>query len=139
MATDSDDPGEADAATLSSGATDPAAVRAEGFDERYERRTLLGVGGRGEVLLCKDHHIGREVALEVLRDKAADRGSALRFLREARLRGQLEHPAIVPVYDLGVDPRGDTFFTMKRIRGMTLDAVLRGKVHGDAWGAPPTS
>lgn len=49
-----------------------------------------------------------------------------RFLREARVQGQLEHPAIVPVYDLGVDPNGASYFTMKRVRGMTLEAVLDG-------------
>jgi serine/threonine-protein kinase len=47
-----------------------------------------------------------------------------RFVREARIQGQLEHPAVVPVYDLGVDPKGGIFFTMKRIRGMTLHSIF---------------
>jgi serine/threonine-protein kinase len=49
-----------------------------------------------------------------------------RFAREARLQGQLEHPAIVPVYDIGVDDAGSLWFTMKRVRGLTLEQVLEG-------------
>jgi hypothetical protein len=55
-----------------------------------------------------------------------------RFLREARVQGQLEHPGIVPVHDIGVSPEGATYFTMKRVRGMTLAAVLEGLAAGDA-------
>ena len=56
----------------------------------------------GEVLLCKDLRIGREVALKVIRAEHGARPDLRkRFLREARVQGQLEHPAIVPVYDLG--------------------------------------
>jgi serine/threonine-protein kinase len=47
-----------------------------------------------------------------------------RFLREARVQGQLEHPSIVPVYDLGADGEGRAYFTMKRVRGLTLAHVL---------------
>src|SRR5262249_17778837 len=47
-----------------------------------------------------------------------------RFLHEARVQGQLEHPSIVPVYDLDLDEQGRPFFTMKRVRGLTLERVL---------------
>ncbi len=47
-------------------------------------------------------------------------------MREARVQGQLEHPAVVPVYDLGVDPEGNIYFTMKRIRGVTLEEIIQG-------------
>jgi serine/threonine-protein kinase len=47
------------------------------------------------------------------------------------VQGQLEHPAIVPVYDLGVDPEGAAYFTMKRVRGMTLAEVLEALRHKD--------
>src|SRR4051794_9276287 len=70
--------------------------------DRYELRSLLGEGGMGEVHVCKDRQIGREVALKIIRRDAALRADVLaRFEREARVQGQLEHPAIVPVYDLG--------------------------------------
>jgi serine/threonine-protein kinase len=107
-------------------------LQATGFAQRYEARAVLGAGGMGEVRLCKDHLIGREVALKVMRSGAASTEDAReRFVREARVQGQLEHPAIVPVYDLGVDPEGGVFFTMKRVRGRTLDAVLEALAQGD--------
>ena len=100
------------------------------FGERYSRRSLLGSGGAAEVHLYADEWIGREVALKALRDAGDDLGTdgiAERFFREARLQGQLEHPSVVPVYDLGVGPDGLPFFTMKRIRGLTLAEVLDRK------------
>ncbi|MBS1152224.1 MAG: Serine/threonine protein kinase PrkC, regulator of stationary phase, partial [Myxococcaceae bacterium] len=93
---------------------------------RYEPRRILGEGGMGEVRLCEDRRIGREVALKVMRAETAARRDALpRFLREARVQGQLEHPAVVPVYDLGLDETGKPFFTMKRIRGLSLHEVVQ--------------
>ena len=94
-------------------------------DERYETRAALGEGGMGEVLLCHDRRMGRDVAMKVVHRSRAD-GADLRarFLREARVQGRLEHPAIVPVYDLAQDASGRTFFTMKRVRGETLEVVI---------------
>jgi eukaryotic-like serine/threonine-protein kinase len=92
---------------------------------RYQLREVLGAGGMGEVRLCRDAAIGRDVALKTLLD--ARQGSDIaqrRFLREVRVQGQLEHPAIVPVYDLGTAPDGGIFFTMRRVRGHTLEEVL---------------
>src|SRR5690242_17265917 len=69
---------------------------------RYEELNLLGEGGMGEVRLCRDARIGREVARKVMRvDAAAFADGQQRFLREARVQGQLEHPVVVPVYELG--------------------------------------
>jgi serine/threonine-protein kinase len=87
----------------------------------------------GEVRLCEDRRVGREVALKVMRaDAAAGPDATARFLREARIQGQLEHPAIVPVHDLGVGEGGAPYFTMKRLRGMTLEQILAGQRAGDA-------
>ncbi len=92
---------------------------------RYEQKTLLGEGGMGEVRLVRDKHISRDVAMKVMRSAAEQRKDLrARFLREARVQGQLEHPAIVPVYDLGRDVNGNAFFTMRRIKGETLEAVI---------------
>lgn len=101
---------------------------------RYELRTTLGEGGMGEVLLCRDRRIGREVAMKriVTRGRLGPAALEPRFLREARVQGQLEHPAIVPVYDLGKDPHGATFFTMRRVRGETLASILADLRRGDA-------
>jgi eukaryotic-like serine/threonine-protein kinase len=105
-----------------------------GFADRYEGTLTLGRGGMGDVLLAHDHRIGRAVAIKVSRlaADAPDAGHILRrFIREARIQGQLDHPAVVPVYDLGVRPDGTVFFTMKRIRGVTLDAALAALRGGD--------
>src|SRR5262245_53198695 len=84
--------------------------------ERYELRAMLGEGGMGEVRLCRDRRIGRDVAMKVIRRGAGSASDArARFEREARVQGQLEHPAVVPVYDLGLGGGGEAFFTMKRV------------------------
>ncbi len=102
-------------------------VAPRSHDERYERLRPLGEGGMGEVHLSHDRQIGRQVAIKALRARHAQREQAQqRFLREARVQGQLEHPSVVPVYDLGVDGDGELFFTMKRVRGETLADVVAG-------------
>ncbi|MEO6573974.1 MAG: serine/threonine-protein kinase [Polyangiaceae bacterium] len=103
----------------------PTSISERGFEERYELRRVLGEGGMGEVRLCKDLRIGREVAVKMIRAGFDTRTDfQARFLREARVQGGLEHPSIVPVYDLGIGPDGAAYFTMKRIRGMTLEEIL---------------
>ena len=99
----------------------------ERFDERYEPRELLGIGGSGEVRVFYDRWMGREVALKALSQGATDGFTAPvagRFFREARLQGQLEHPAVVPVHECGCRPDGHAYFTMKRVRGDTLADIL---------------
>lgn len=93
--------------------------------KRYAEIALLGEGGMGKVHLCHDARIGREVAMKVILPDLAEKTSTrARFLREASVQGQLEHPSIVPVHDIGVTPEGSTFFTMKCVRGATLEQVL---------------
>ncbi len=91
---------------------------------RYEAGPLLGQGGMGEVVLHLDHVIGRHVARKTLLREAASDRAFTRFVREARVQGQLEHPSVVPVYDFGVGADGGPFFTMKRVRGETLALIL---------------
>ncbi|MFH2006926.1 MAG: serine/threonine-protein kinase [bacterium] len=94
-------------------------------DERYEPGKLLGEGGMGAVWLSRDRQIGRRVAMKVVKEELVGSSTAVRrFYREARVQGQLEHPSVVPVYDLGVDEDGAAFFTMKRIRGVTLEEII---------------
>ncbi len=102
------------------------------FTERYEHRTLLGEGGMGAVDLFRDRAIGREVAIKRIRPEASSPSALSRFVREARVQGQLEHPAIVPVHDLAETPEGAAFFTMKRVRGASLDAILDALAARDA-------
>ncbi len=105
----------------------PAAPsEASGPDERYQDRGRLGRGGMGDVRLCKDMRIGREVALKVIRDERAGQAQArIRFLKEVRVQGQLEHPAVVPVYDLDATKGGRPYFTMRRVGGRTLADIIR--------------
>lgn len=97
------------------------------FVHRYRHRRQLARGRMSELSLYRDNVIGRAVAIKTLSAKqSGDRQVELRFLREATIQGQLEHPAIVPVYDIGVDPKGLIYFSMKRIRGINLDEILDG-------------
>src|SRR5438105_1710796 len=71
--------------------------------DRYVAEGTLGEGGMGIVRVCRDKHLDRHVAMKVVRAPLANDAQALaRFLREARVQGRLEHPAVVPVYDLGL-------------------------------------
>jgi serine/threonine-protein kinase len=103
---------------------------------RYSEGTLIGEGGMGKVLLVHDQWVGRHIALKQLKDdtdaSATSRARA-RFDREARLQGQLEHPAIVPVYDIGESADGSPFFTMKHMKGQSLAELL-----GDIAAGKPT-
>jgi WD40 repeat protein len=93
-----------------------------------ERGAELGRGGIGRVLLAMDEHLGREVAIkELLLDLDAggvDHELTARFLAEARITGQLEHPNIVPVYELGRRTDGRLYYTMRVVRGETMSLAL---------------
>jgi serine/threonine-protein kinase len=92
--------------------------------ERYQRVRVLGVGGMGEVALVRDHRIGREIALKTVRGDIASPEVRSAFIAEARMQAQLEHPSIIPVYDIGVDAGGREYFTMRAIAGTTLSKIL---------------
>lgn len=110
-----------------------ATLEEQPFESRYAELHLLGRGGMGEVRLCTDHRIGRQIAMKVVRSGEGSVDDLVpRFVREARVQGQLEHPAIVPVHDLGLNPGGAAYFTMQRVRGETLEQILRGLRKGDA-------
>jgi tRNA A-37 threonylcarbamoyl transferase component Bud32 len=95
--------------------------------ERYRERSVLGEGGMGRIHLFQDARIGRDVAMKVLRKRYARHPDTVaRFVREARIQGQLEHPSIVPVYDLSRTPDGRICFTMKRVHGKTLEQIIDG-------------
>jgi len=100
--------------------------------ERYQFLGTLAKGGMGEILLAKDTRIARQVAVKVLKPELRDkREFRSRFLVEARLQGQLEHPAIVPVHDLGERDTGELYFSMKCVRGVTLLEAIEALRSGD--------
>ena len=90
-------------------------------------------GVMGLVLQATDQHIRRSVAMKVLRpgfEYASDK--LMRFVSEAQLTGQLEHPNIIPVYHLGISAAGQTFYTMKYVRGQNLEEIIAGLRQGDS-------
>jgi serine/threonine-protein kinase len=92
---------------------------------RYTRTRLHAKGGIGQVWLTHDAALGRNIALKELRpERAGHEAARARFLDEARITGQLEHPGIVPVYELEQGEDGQPFYTMRFVKGRTLsDAV----------------
>jgi serine/threonine protein kinase len=104
-----------------------APVRQQLEGARYKVLTTLARGGMGVVLQARDLRVRRTVAMKVMKAGAQfSKENVLRFIDEAQLTGQLDHPNIVPVYELGIDERGEAFYTMKYVKGTTLDEVLRG-------------
>src|SRR3954471_21226804 len=77
---------------------------------RYRLTRRIGKGGMGEVIAARDEQVGRDVAVKRMRSAAPGEQAIRRFLREASIQGRLEHPAIVPVHELGRDDDGLPFF-----------------------------
>jgi serine/threonine protein kinase len=117
--------GQQDAAAESTRAEQPEKIRSLYLgapSERYTLTRLHAQGGLGQVWLARDATLGREVALKELRPERAGYQPLLdRFLEEATITGQLEHPGIVPVYELAQRPESNQpFYTMRFIKGRTL-------------------
>jgi serine/threonine-protein kinase len=94
-------------------------------EPRYLVTEELGSGGAGRVVMARDGIIGRTVALKTLKDDdAASPGVAERFIHEARVTAQLEHPNVVPVYDIGMLPGGQPYYTMRVVKRQSLQDVL---------------
>lgn len=97
-----------------------------GTKRRYAVIREIARGGMGKVIEVEDNDLRRSVALKVLRKEMLDRRDLVeRFLEEAQITGQLEHPNIVPVHEIGVDGRGNLYFTMKLVEGEDLSSILK--------------
>ncbi|MDB4956341.1 MAG: Serine/threonine protein kinase PrkC, regulator of stationary phase [Myxococcales bacterium] len=94
---------------------------------RYRLGRRIGKGGMGEVMAARDEQIGRDVAIKRMRAANPSERAILRFLREASVQGRLEHPAIVPVHEIGRDTDGLPFFVMKKLTGTSLSEILVGE------------
>jgi serine/threonine protein kinase len=109
-----------------------SSVFAQGDGSHYEIGEVVAKGGMGAIVDARDLSIRRNVAMKVMLNPAeADEKTLLRFIEEAQITGQLEHPGVVPVHQLGVDPDGSVFYTMKFIRGLTLGEIIKGLQNGD--------
>ncbi len=100
-------------------------------ENRYRFSYRLGEGGMGVVHLASDRNLGRQVAVKTIHPERCDRSVLGRFVAEARITAQLEHPGIVPVHDLFISEDGDVFYTMKRVQGQNLGDVLDALRSGD--------
>ena len=108
-----------------------AQIREQLEGRKYKVITTINRGGMGVILQARDLRIRRTVAMKVMKtSNQFSRENVLRFIDEAQLTGQLEHPNIVPVYEMGIDDQGEIFYTMKFVKGTTLDDVLRGIRNG---------
>ena len=102
-------------------------------NQRHAIGAEIARGGMGAILSTTDQHLRREVAMKILLPGAAkDPDRLQRFIEEAQVTGQLDHPNVVPVHDLGVLPDGRLYFTMKLVRGQSLSHIVRRLRDGDA-------
>ena len=111
--------------TDDAGATSRESARTQNPVSRYRLQGEIARGGMGAILRGHDNDLGREIAVKVLLETHKGRTELLqRFVEEAQIGGQLQHPGIVPVYELGQFPDKRPYFTMKLVKGRTLAALL---------------
>lgn len=103
-------------------------VRSDAFTKqgaRYEVLGLLGRGGMGEVWRVRDRDLNRVLAMKIIRWEIANKERAiLRFIEEAQTCAQLQHPGVVPVFEIGKLPDRRFYFTMQEIQGLSMHAVI---------------
>ncbi|MHC5081570.1 MAG: protein kinase domain-containing protein, partial [Planctomycetota bacterium] len=101
-----------------------------GSEDRYGILGEIARGGMGAIVKIVDHDIRRPVAMKVIlgdspgSPEVEDNEKVERFVEEAQVTGQLEHPNIVPVHELGIDLEGKVYFTMKLVKGKSLETIL---------------
>jgi len=101
-------------------------------ERKYIVDRELGRGGMGAVFATVDQDIRRKVAMKVMLPSASgDARHIKRFLEEAQVTGQLEHPNIVPVHEIGINDQSKVYFTMKLVKGETLESIISRISSGD--------
>lgn len=95
-----------------------------GYEERYEELDLLGRGSMGEVWRVRDRALRRELAMKIGTVACTQEKMLHRFHKEAVVTAQLAHPGILPVFDVGVRPTGEPFYTMPIVQGESLAEEL---------------
>lgn len=113
---------------------------------RYELKGEVARGGMGAILKVFDGDLRRTLAMKVMLGGSsgtpgvegtdADPRSLARFLEEAQVTGQLDHPGVIPVHELGVDDEGQVFFTMRLVHGDDLQQVFKRLHDGEDWTLP---
>jgi len=100
-------------------------------ERKYDIGGIIAEGGMGTVVDAQEKLLRRKVAMKLMHSSGMQE-ELVRFIEEAQITGQLEHPNIVPVYELGVDEDNHVFYTMKLMRGVTLHEVLHRIAEDDA-------
>jgi serine/threonine protein kinase len=101
-------------------------------EQRYTPVRKLNEGGMKAIWEVDDHRTARKVAMALIQDsKIASEQDIDAFLYEARLTANLQHPNIIPIYDIALDENGNPYFTMKALRGETLGEILKQLKSGD--------
>jgi len=99
---------------------------------RYRELRVIATGGTGDIVECDDMELGRRIAIKTARrDGVTDPQIQEMLRREACLTGRLEHPNIVPIYDMGLDGRGGRYYVMRLLNLPTLETVLLRLAAGD--------
>jgi serine/threonine protein kinase len=107
----------------------PSTEPASGF---YNVGDIVAMGGMGAIIRATDRNLERTVAMKIMLNSAnASESSIYHFIAEAKITGQLEHPNIVPLHDMGVAADGTIYYTMKLIEGTTLREILQKIRDGD--------
>ena len=97
-------------------------------DSRYQLHGEIARGGMGAILKGRDTDLGRDLAIKVLLDAHKDKPEVIqRFVEEAQIGGQLQHPGIAPIYELGQFADKRPFFAMKLVKGETLSKLLANR------------
>ncbi|MCA9203310.1 MAG: serine/threonine protein kinase, partial [Planctomycetales bacterium] len=111
--------------TSSSATSNPSESPAPQVAGRYVLQGEIARGGMGAIFSARDEVLGRDLAIKVLLDSHVDSPeTGRRFIEEAQINGQLQHPGIVPVHELGTLEDRRPFFAMKLVKGQTLKALL---------------
>lgn len=101
-------------------------------DSRYRLDGEIARGGMGAIIKGRDTDLGRDLAIKVLLDSHKDKPEVIqRFVEEAQIGGQLQHPGIAPVYELGQFSDKRPFFAMKLVKGQTLSKLLADREDAD--------
>ena len=105
---------------------DSVSTRIKEDDPEYELLKVLGEGGMGIVYDARQTSIDRNVAVKMLKPKSADnQKQRAKFLAEAVVTGELDHPNIVPIYDVGSNSEGALFYSMKKVQGTPWLKVIK--------------
>ena len=106
---------------------DPQDFQPSTAESKFTIEGDLGKGGMGTIYDAFDRNVRRKVAIKSINSEISDNEISRKyFTKEAQITGQLEHPNIIPVYEMGVNPQGRLYYVMKRVQGMTLADVLDG-------------